>query len=288
MKNKIFRIIISCLYYLPKGIAHKILYRICMKKKLILKKPKDFNEKIQWLMVNKYDKHYGDLVDKYKVRDYICQKGYENLLPELYGAYDSFKEIDFSKLPEEYVLKPNNGCGNIYINTKKEKIDLKEAEKSLTKAMKQNFAKKDLEYQYSYIEPKLICEEYLNDSKNKLPSDYKFYCFNGKVECVLVCSEREKELRLDYYDKNWNYLDYAKEEYKSKKIQEKPQNYEKMIEIAANLSVGFEFVRVDLYNINGKIYFGELTFSPACGLMNYTKENALNYLGSLIDIEELR
>ena len=288
MKKKIFRWFVNILYYLPRGVAHKILYRICLKKKLNLKKPKDFNEKIQWLIVNKYNERYGDLVDKYKVREHIKQKGYEELLPKLYGVYNSFEEIDFSKLPEEYVLKPNNGCGNIYINTKKERINIKEAETNLNRSLKQNFAKRDLEYQYSYIKPKLICEEYLNDNQNKLPPDYKFYCFNGNVKCVLVCSEREKKLKIDYYDKDWNYLDYAKEEYKSKKIHKRPKNFEKMIEIAAKLSVGFEFVRVDLYNINGKIYFGELTFSPACGLLSNIKDEALNYLGSLIEIEELK
>ena len=288
MKKKIFRWVVNFLYYLPKEMAHKILYKMCLKQKLNLKKPKNFNEKIQWLIVNRYNKNYGDLADKYKVRDYIIKKGYEELLPKLYGVYNSFEEIDFSKLPEEYVLKTNNGCGSVYINTKEEKINFKEAKKNLNKVLKQNFAKKNLEYQYSYIQPKIICEEYLKDDKNKLPYDYKFFCFNGRVECVEFCSERNKKLRLDYYDKNWRYLDYSKEELRSGKIEEKPKNYEKMIEIASKLSLGFEFVRVDLYNINGKIYFGELTFSPACGMLKSAKDEVLEYLGTLINIEELK
>ena len=121
-----------------------------------------------------------------------------------------------------------------------------------------------------------------------MPYDYKFFCFNGRVECVEFCSERNKKLRLDYYDKNWRYLDYSKEELRSGKIEEKPKNYEKMIEIASKLSLGFAFVRVDLYNINGKIYFGELTFSPACGMLKSAKDEVLEYLGTLINIEELK
>lgn len=117
-----------------------------------------------------------------------------------------------------------------------------------------------------------------------MPIDYKFYCFNGKAECILVCSEREKDLRLDYYDLNWKYLNYAKKEYRSNIKLEKPENLEKMIEIAEKLAGDNNFVRVDLYNIAGKIYFGELTFTPCAGTVYYNTQEALDYLGEKLKI----
>lgn len=286
MKNKFKNLNKKILWYLPPKFAHKILYKHRLGKSLNLKEPIDFNEKIQWLILNRYDKYYADLADKFKVRNFIEEKGYGQILPKLYGVYDDFSKIDFNKLPDKFVLKPNNGCGGIFIFDGKDNVNLESCKKTLNSALKENFAINNLEYHYSFIEPKIICEEYLDDKKNKLPLDYKFYCYNGKVECILMCSNRDKQLKLDYYDLDWNYLDYAKEEYRSNKKYDKPDCLKEMIDIASDLSKGFEFVRVDLYSLNGKIYFGELTFTPAAGLVQYNTPEALNYLGSLIKLEK--
>ncbi len=288
--KKIFKKIIKrVLWILPPKIAHKILYRHRMHKKLDLKNPKDFNEKIQWLILNDYKtkKIYSNLADKVLVREYIKEKNYENILPKIYGIYDDFSDIDFSLLPKRFVLKPNNGCGNVFIYD--EKVTKEEFElyvKKLRNNLKKNFALNNLEYHYKNIKPKIIVEEYLDDSENKVPLDYKIYCYNGKAECILVCSEREKLLRLDYYDLTWQYLPFSKEEYRADKRINCPFNLAEMIKIAENLSKGFPFVRIDLYNIQGKIYFGEMTFTPAAGLVNYNTKEALLYLGSLINIKK--
>lgn len=284
--KKLKHIIISILYYLPHKTAHKILYKKRTGKKLNLSNPTDFNEKIHYLIVNEYSNAlYTNLVDKYNVRFWIQDKGYKKLLPHLYNVYENINDIDFNELPNTFVLKPNNGCGNVWICTDKSKFNIKKCKIELNKSLKSNFAKKALEYQYANINPKIICEEYLDDKKNLMPNDYKFYCFDGEVDCILVCSNRHENLKLNYYDLNWNKLNYALKKFESKKEIEKPKCLEEMIQICKKLSKNFKFVRIDLYEISGKVYFGEMTFSPAAGNVYYNTKEALDYFGSKIKIE---
>ena len=225
------------------------------------------------------------LADKYLVRNYLKKHNLENLAPKLYGVYNSPDEIDFDKLPNRFVLKCNHGCGDIEFCENKSKFDTTAAKEHLKNALANDFATQSLEPHYHHIKRKIICEEFLPKASGHLPPDYKFYCFDGKVECILVCSEREKSLRLDYYDLDWHYLPYALPEHRSKTKAKKPKNLDRMIEIAKTLSTkGFPFVRVDLYNINGKIYFSELTFTPAAGITYYNSDEALKYFGSLLKL----
>ena len=272
------------LYRMPPKTAHKILYYYTFKKRLNLKNPQNFNEKLQYLIVNEYDEVQTRLADKYLLHKYIDEKGYNELLPKLYGVYDNADEINFDELPNKFVLKTNHGSGEIFVCKNKNKFDIEKTKEKLNKSLKTNFAKQSLEYHYAKIKPKIICEQYLEDGKNELPIDYKFYCFNGKADCILICSNRSEKLKLDYYDLNWSKKDYSTKEYKSGKDFEKPKNLEKMIEIAEKLSKEFKFVRVDLYNINGKIYLGELTFTPAAGLIKYNTDEALNRWGKMLKL----
>ena len=286
MKKVIWGILMNILYLFPREIAHKILYRIVMKKKLNLDNPYDLNEKIQWLLLNRYGENEAFLADKYLVKKFLTEKGYGKYIPKLYAVYDNVYDINLDTLPEKFVLKTNNGCGNVFVCKDKNSFNLNKAKKVLNTALKKNFAKVNLEYHYSLIKPKILCEEFLDDGTEKLPTDYKFYCFNGKVECVLVCTDRidENNKTIAYYDRNWKRLAFESEEYVSSKNIEKPENFEEMLSLASNLSVGHNFVRVDLYNLNGKIYFGELTFTPACGMIYSLKQESLDYLGSYINI----
>lgn len=285
MKDYIKKIYYMILRILPKKIAIKIRYRIATHKKLDLKNPKDFNEKIFYLLAYKYGEKEKLCADKYRMREYVKEKGLEKYMPKLYGTWSNANEIDFESLPKEYVLKPNNGCGGVFINTPKHPIDRKMAIKILNKAMKIDYGKMTLEYQYRGIKPLIICEEYLDDGENLNPSDYKFYCSKGKAKCILVCTEREKSLKLDYYDLNWNKLKpQTLEKYRTDKVIEKPENLDIMIKIANKLSERFCFVRVDLYNIRGKIYIGEMTFTPSGGILSTNTQESLDYLGSLIEI----
>lgn len=286
IKKLIRSLLVRLLWYFPKNTAHKILYFFQMKKRLDLLNPKDFNEKIQWLIVYEYGKKEAKLADKYLVREYVKEKGYKNILPKLYGIYQNVNEIDIKSLPNNFVLKTNNGSGGVSICRNKNDYDFNKAKKMLNQLIKYNYSKHSLEYHYQYIKPLIICEEYLDDGINMQPEDYKFYCFNGKVECVLLCSNRGKNLRRDYYDTDWNYLNYSLKKYQSNNIHPKPKKFEHMIEIAEKLSENFKFVRVDLYEINGRIYFGELTFTPASGLNSTLNNESLIKLGKLINIGE--
>lgn len=281
LKDKIKK---EILWNLPKSLGHKILYKEKMNKKLNLTNPQDFNEKIHYLLIYRYNEMETRCTDKYLVRGYIEKKGLSVLLPKLYGVYNSFQEIDFNSLPSRFVLKTNHSCGDVFICLNKGKFNIENANKVLSKKLKENYAKKKLEYHYSKIKPKIICEEYIEDGSGKMPKDYKFFCFNGKVYSILVCSNRSVKVEQNWYDINWNKLDYVTEEYKNTIEHEKPKNLEQMVEIAECLSNDFGFVRVDLYNANGKIFFGELTFSPAAGFIRFVKPEVLREYGDLIKL----
>lgn len=284
MKHRIFMIILGLL---PKEVAHKILYKKIVGKKLNLKKPEDLNEKIQYLILYMYGLKESNLSDKYLVKEYVEKLNISNLnIPKTYKIYQKAEDINIDDLPDKFVLKCNHGSGNVQICQSKQNFDINLAKKILKKTLKTDFSKTLLEYHYSEIKPLIIAEEYLDDSKNKNPLDYKFYCYDGIVKSILVCSERDKQLRLDDFDLNWDKLDYTHKEYKSSKEIEKPKHLEQMIEIASKLSKGIPFVRVDLYEIEDKIYFGEYTFTPCGGVIKYYKEEALQELGKGIDLNK--
>ena len=267
-------------------LISKIMYEQTQNKKLDLKNPKLFNEKLMYLKLNDYYKN--DLIikcsDKYRVREYICEKKCEEILNELYGVYDKPKEIDWDNLPEKFVLKCTHGCGFNIICDNKQKLDKKDAIKKLTRWEKEKFGYETGEIHYTYIKPKIICEEYLETEDGLLPNDYKIYCFNGKPELVLVCTERNTKLRLNFLDLNWNEIDIGTENFKSDKSPKKPDNFDDMVEYARRLSQPFKFVRVDFYNCNGKVIFGELTFTPAGCCAQYYNDKGSRLLGDMLKI----
>ena len=266
----------------------KILYKKTFGRKINLKKPQTFNEKISWLKLYEYPykKIYSDCADKVLVRDYIRKIGLsEILIPEI-GIYKKASEIDFTKLPDKFVLKWNFGWGyNIVCKSKKE-LDKEKIIRQLNKWENSKFYLKSSEMHYKNIDKKIICEAYIGRG-DILPEDYKIYCFNGKAEYVMICSEREsKNIKFCFFDRKWNLCRINKQSlsFPDDYTITKPDNMDKMFEYADILSKGFKFVRVDLYNVNGKIFFGELTFTPASGLdLGYTKEGDI-LLGSKINI----
>ncbi len=271
------------------NISSKLLFIMRTKKIPNLKNPKSFNEKTTWLKMNKYnnDLLVSKCADKYLVREFLGKNDCKEILNELYGVYNTFEEIDFNKIPNKFALKCTHGCGyNIICNDKKN-FDINEAKNRVKKWMNEKYGYATTELHYTKIKPKIIIEKYLCDENDKMPIDYKFYCFNGKVVCILVCSEREEKLKLNYFDKNWNVLNYAKEKWTGKKQIERPKNLEKMIEYSEKLSKEFPFVRVDLYNDNGKIIFGELTFTPACSCAPYYSKEGNLELGKKLILGEV-
>ncbi len=283
-KNKIIRMVGG----VPKEQKiqeHKEFYKRVIGKELRLDSPRDLNEKIHWRIINRVGRREARLADKILVKKYVEGLGIPGLrIPKTLAVYKDVGEIDLDKLPERFVLKCNHFSGDVFICKDKAKFDLESAKQRLDEVLKKDFSKINLEYHYHYITPRVMAEEYLDDGKNKNPVDYKFYCFEGEPKSIMVCSGRDNGVRFDDFDLEWNSLDFEKEEYKSKKNLRKPENLDEMIRIVKKLAKGMEFVRVDLYEIGGEIYFGEYTFTPGAGIIVHYKQDALDYLGDKLKI----
>ena len=225
-----------------------------------------FGEKIQWLKLYGNLETYEDLADKYLVRDYVEKEIGSKYLIELIDVYDSTKEINFDQLPKSFVLKLNTGSGCNIICKDKDYFDKDKAIKKLNKWLKEDFSKQKKEPQYKNIKKKILCEKYMEDNQGQL-LDYKFFCFNGKVEFLKVNFDRFEGHKINFYDTDWNLLNFKGNHPHYFGKVEKPKNLDKMIEISEKLAIstGLSFVRIDLYNIDGEIYFGEITLTPNSG-----------------------
>lgn len=282
--------------YLRKGLcsvspilANKVMYRILMKRRLDLKNPQTFNEKINWLKLYKYP---NDLLvikcsDKYMVRKYVESKGLANILNELYGVYESAEEIQWEKLPKEFVIKCNHGCGYNIICDNKEKLDISESNRLIKNWMNEDFGKVSCEPHYSKIERKIICEKYLG--KNIL--DYKFFCFNGKPEFLYISraiAGSHHGLKADFFNLDGTKMPFRRIDHESfDVVPSMMENFEAAKKICEILSKDFSFVRVDLFEVDDKIYFSELTFTPCTGMMPLEPKQYDKLLGDLIKMEDM-
>lgn len=239
-------------------------YETTFNKKLNLEDPQTFNEKLQWLKLYDRNPKYTKLVDKYEVKKYVANIiGEEHIIPTL-GIYNSFEEIDFQKLPNQFVMKCTHDSGSIIICKDKSKFNMEKAKNKINKALKYNYYYAGREWPYKNVKPRIIIESFMDDGVNSQLVDYKLQCFWGKVDNILVCVDRDKEtgVKYHYFDTNWKYLKYCPYPgINEKNINiSKPKQLDKMIKIAERLSAGIPEVRIDLYIIHGKIYFGEYTF----------------------------
>lgn len=225
-----------------------------------LKKPLTYNEKLQWLKINDIHDEYTSLVDKYEVKKYIKRLiGDEYIIPTL-GVWDKFEDIDFNKLPDQFVLKTTHDSGGIIVCKDKSKLDLDYARNKINRSLRHNYYLEHREYPYKNVKPRIIAEQYMVDESGTELKDYKFFCFNGNVKFLFVATDRPYDTRFDFFDTSFKHLPFKQgHPWATKKIS-RPTRFEEMLDIATTLSKGFPHVRVDLYNINGKIYFGELTF----------------------------
>ena len=247
--------------------------------------PRTFNEKIQWIKLYGINSQMKNLVDKYRVREWVKQQCGDGMLIPLLGVWDKFEDIDFEKLPRSFVLKCNHGSGMNAIVKDKESLSTYWLKKKFDSWMETNFAYKfGLELQYKDINPKIIAEEYLENDENEL-FDYKFWCFGGHCEFIMFLSERKTGLKMDNFDREWNHLDFTYDYPNSNRKIEKPSKLNEMIKIAEKLAKDFPFVRVDLYLLNdGTIKFGEMTFTPDSGLCKWSDYNVDIELGKMIDL----
>lgn len=263
----------------------KICYRLTIGKRLDLKQPRLFNEKLQWLKIHDRNSEYSIFVDKFLVRKYIEEKIGSKYLTKLIGVWNHADEIPFSKLPDKFVLKCTHDSGSTYICTDKKNFDFEKVQKGLEKKLKKNMYWYAREWPYKNVKPRIICEEFLEDGGEEV-NDYKFMCFNGNVKCSFVCSERNTDdnLKVTFFDLDWNVMPFERHYPKSAKNIPKPQNYRKMIELSELLAKNIPFVRVDFYEVNGKIYFGELTFFPGAGFEEFTPESYDYILGDWLEL----
>lgn len=264
-------------------------FKICIGKELNLENPKTFNEKLQWLKLYNRKSEYTIMVDKYKVREYIKNKIGEEYLIPLIGIWNSTDEIDFEKLPSQFVLKCNHNSGlGMCICKDKSKLNIEKIKKELKKGLKQNYYLTGREWPYKNVIPKIICEKFMQDNEDRELKDYKFYCFNGKVKAVMINSDRNSDqpTKADYFDENYNFLNLKWGYENSKVLPKKPENFEKMIELAEILSEDIPHIRVDFYNCNKKIYFGELTFFDGSGFEKFDNEEWDYRFGEYIELKK--
>ncbi len=264
--------------YLDKWVLANILsdrkylewkFKRCVGYPLNLDNPRTYNEKLQWLKLNNIHPEYSKLVDKIEAKQYVASVvGSRYIIPTI-SVWDDVSEIEWEKLPEQFVIKVSNDSGGIVVCKDKATLDIAEATSKLSKNLRRSYYKYNKEYPYRYVTPRILAEEYKEDESGGL-LDYKIFCFDGEPKLLFVASDRQsrtEETKFDFFDLEWNHLPIINGHPNSGKTIEKPENFIEMLEIASKLSKGMRHVRVDLYNIGGQVYFGEMTFFHWSGLV---------------------
>lgn len=264
----------------------KLKYWAKLGKKLNLDAPCTFNEKLQWLKLYDRKPEYTTMVDKYAAKAYAGGRiGEEHVIPTL-GIWDSFDEIDFDSLPDRFVLKCTHDSGGVMICEDKKTLDFKAARRKLNKCLKRNYYLKSREWPYKDVKPRILAEQYMVDEATGELRDYKFFCFHGQVKCFKVDFDRNVSHRANYYDPEGNLLDFGETvcppDY-AKEI-ELPGTLRQMEEYAGRLSANCPFLRVDFYDVNGRIYFGEFTFYPNSGFGSFTDDRWDDRMGAWLSL----
>lgn len=287
MKNKIEEIIATRNPRRFKFLSDKtylsIKFKYIFGRKIDWDNPKTFNEKLQWLKVYNRNPQYTELVDKYEVKKYISKVLSEQYVIPTLGIWDSFDEIDFDSLPDQFVLKCTHDSGGLVVCKDKKKLDVEEARRKINQSLQNNYYDSGREWPYKNVKPRIIAEQYMADNLR----DYKLFCFDGVPRMTLVCSERftKDGLKEDFYDEAWNHLDVQRPTHGNSTLPiQRPKQYELMKELAAKLSEKMPFARIDFYEIDEKVYFGEITFFPASGFEEFKPEEWDLKLGEWIKL----
>ena len=294
IKSRELRVkILTYLNWIPDGIMLRLQYWLQTGRKLNLKNPKRFTEKLQLYKMKYRNPDMLRCTDKYEVRKYIEEKGFGDYLIPLIGVYDRVDDIDYAKLPNQFVAKSTDGDGGNQVLVCKDKFSLSEEDfkKRLSRWISARKVKKHAgrEWAYGNDYPRRIIIEQLigaDDLKKDIP-DYKFFCFDGEPHYCQLINDRSTEETIDFYDMEWNHMPFRGLNpacHNAKSLAEKPKDFEQMKEIARMLSKGFPFVRVDLYSVKEGIYFGELTFYPASGYGYFTPDEWDEKLGDMLSV----
>ena len=269
---------------LPDRAAVKLIYKNVFGEALDLKDPKTFNEKLQWLKLYNRKPEYTTMVDKHAVKAYVAEKiGEEYIIPTL-GVWERFEDIDFDSLPDQFVLKCTHGSGDVIICKDKSKLDMAAAKKKLTKALKTDFYKIAREWPYKNVPRRIIAEQYMSNGDGTELADYKFFCFGGKPQYMFVATDRSSDCRFDFFDMDFHHLGIQNIHIQTDKPIERPKHLELMKELAAKLSAGLPQARIDFYEVNGKVYFGEITLFHAGGFSTFHPKGWDRKLGDLIKL----
>lgn len=259
--------------WIPDKLFLKITYMIRIGRRLDLNNPKGFNEKLQWLKLYDRNPMYNKMVDKYEAKKYVANIiGDKYIIPTL-GVWNSFEEIDFEQLPDQFVLKCTHDSGSVIICKKKDSNFKLRAKKVLERGLKKSIYKWGREWVYKDVPHRILAEEYMqNNSIVEELTDYKFMCFNGCVKCIFTGTKRytNEGLHITFFDRDWNKLPFERHYPADNSPIQKPKSLDEMILLAERLSRGLPFVRVDFYEVLGKPYFGEITFFPGCGFEEFT------------------
>lgn len=261
----------------------KQFYYNAFNKELNLANPVTFNEKLNWMKINYQNENARICADKYEVRKYLEERGYGWLLNDLLGVYEIVEDIDISKLPQRFVLKGTHGSGWNLIVKDKDKVNWIAWKFVMKSWLKQNFYYYGREWVYKSMKPRIICEKYLEDKNGEL-LDYKVYCFNGQPKFIQVDVDRFTNHTANYYDPEWNIMPFQYDDENSGRVIKRPKNLEEMIKISKDLSIDFPHVRVDFYEVDGRLYFGELTFFTASGTGIFNPEKYDEIIGSWLEL----
>lgn len=271
--NKTLKKVKYKLRFLPDEMYIQLYYFLRFKRFCNLKNPKTYNEKLNWLKLHDHRPEYPKMVDKYEAKKYVAQIiGDEYIIPTL-GVWDSFNDINFQTLPNQFVLKCTHDSEGVFIVNDKNTMDMEVAKSKLTAALNQNFYYIGREWPYKSIVPRIIAEQYMEDHVDGELRDYKFICFDGVPKAMYIASDRSKgDVKFDFFDLNFKHLD-IKQKYPNAGTIRKPKTFDKMVELSRMLSKGYPHIRVDFYEVNGKLYFGELTLYHLSGLVPFEPEN---------------
>ena len=284
----LYRIITNLSPWIKSDSVYLHLYFFsCLGKRLNLKNPQTYNEKLQWLKLYDRKPMYSTMVDKIAVKKYVAAIiGEEYIIPTI-AEYDSIEDIDWSVLPNQFVMKCTHDSGGIVICKNKSELNIEESIKKLKKGLGKTYYNFNREWPYKNVKPRIICEEYKVDESGYELKDYKWFCFNGEVKALFIATDRgnpNEETKFDFFDENFNHLPFTNGHPNSQKEIKKPLGFDKMKELAATLSKNIPHVRVDFYDINGKIYFGEMTFYHWSGTKPFEPEEWDYKFGSWITL----
>lgn len=263
----------------------RLFYRLVFKRRIDFNNPRTYNEKLQWLKLHWKQDIFTQMVDKYRAREIVERTiGSEYLIP-LLGSWDRFDDIDFDSLPNQFVLKTNHDSQGVIVCKDKSSFDVSQARKKLSKCLRHNYYYNSREYPYRNVQRRIIAEQYMEDKRYGELRDYKFFCFNGECRFFFIATGRLKnEVTFDFFDRDLNFIPVKQGHPNSTVLPDMPNNIQEMISLAEKLSSNYPQIRIDLYNIEGRIYFGEFTIFHYGGLVPFVPDSYDSLFGSFIQL----